>query len=425
MVWLPRELARIYGPLLAELRDALGLHLPRGEVPLLLHPQTPAAHRRLATAHGHDVLPGVWATPTSSYRSVLAWRGGREPVVLKLSIGAVIGRIRRVLREDQIARSVVMTAVFETIPPSHRAELGLDWFADVGGLVETHGGHGWLLRKLPRTVTDSDDRWLLPMFSAISPQGDGPPPLVDLIRRSGRPATEYVLETLIRPYVAALSYLLFVQGIQVEGHSQNLLLEMDERDDPTGRLVLRDFSDATVSIPLRVARRKPLPLLGSSLPAHGVPFPLAPVAADYKSNFSRKTLYRGADTVERYGLSGMVWPLNTSLTRYLKGYDGRRVERTYLELWQEASVRFLGVEPLHREDSQGIATDEALAYYLRHQDWESHGATNGHSLPEGVEPFLIERRARRRSGPVYQRLECEWGDMFLVDGLPAFFRPGF
>ncbi len=425
MVWLPRELTRIYGPLLAELRDALAPRLPRGEVPLLLHPQAPAAHRRLATAYGQRVLPGVRATPTSSYRSVLAWRGGEQPVVLKLSIGAIIGRIRRALREDQIARGVVMTAVFETIPPAHRDELGLDWFADVGGLVETHSGHGWLLRTLPRTVTDSDDRWLLPMFSAISPQDDGPPLLVDLIRRSGRPATDYVIDTLIRPYVGALSYLLFVQGIQAEGHSQNLLLEMNERDDPTGRLVLRDFSDATVSIPLRVARRKPLPLLGSGLPEHDVPFPLARVAADYKSNVSRQTLYRGADTVERYGLWGMVWPLNTSLARYFKGYDVRRIERTYLALWQEESVRFLGVKPLRRKDSKGIATDEALAYYLHHQDWESHGATNGHSLPEGVEPFLIERRARRRSGPVYQRLECAWGDIFLLDGLPVFFRPGF
>ena len=252
-----------------------------------------------------------------------------------------------------------------------------------------------------------------------------PPPLVDLIRRSGRSATEYVLETLIRPYVDALSYLVFVQGIQVEAHAQNLLLEMDERDDPTGRLVLRDFSDATVSIPLREARRKPLPLLGSGLPAHGVPFPLACIAADYRSNFARPILYRGSDTVERYGLSGMVWALNTSLARYFKRYDARRVERTYLELWQEASVRFLGVKPLIRNGSKGIATDEALAYYLSQQDWASHGATNGHSLPEGVEPFLIERRARKRSGPVYQRLGCAWGDIFLLDGLPVFFRPGF
>ena len=92
-----------------ELAAPFGHHCPAACVPLFVHPQPPAAHRRLQATFGSAALPEVWATPTASYRSVLAWRRGREPVVLKLSLGVKLGGAGRALTEAQVASGVLMS----------------------------------------------------------------------------------------------------------------------------------------------------------------------------------------------------------------------------------------------------------------------------------------------------------------------------
>ena len=130
------------------------------------------------------------------------------------------------------------------------------------------------------------------------------------------------------------------------------------------------------------------------------------------------------DTVERYGLWGFVWPINQSLARFFDRYDTRRVEQQYLELWQQAAIEYLKVRPLFRRHPKGLATDEAVAYFLRQVDWCALGARPA-CLPDAAEPLLGEGRMRRRSGRVYERLPSAWGDMFILQGVPAFFRPAF
>ncbi len=425
VVWLPRASTRLYGALESEIHDAFGVAAPDGRVPLLLHPQAPGAHRELGRVHGRALLPDVRSTPTSSYRTVLAWRPGRAPVMLKLSIGAIVSRLRRRLRENQVARGVIMSALFETVPEKHRAALGFDWCADSAGMVETMSGHGWLLRHFPRRLAVDDGLSFVPAFSLISMRGEQPPYLVDLIKRSGLRPETFVIESMLRRYVEASAYLLFVQALYVEAHTQNVLYEVDASGGLTGRFAIRDLSDTSVSIPLRLARRKALPVLPNGFLPAGAPFPLASVATDYVCNFDRPTLFRAFDTVEVYGLWGFVWAINTVLVGWFSSYDAASVVNAYLELWQEACTRYLGVRPLFRPDPHGLATDEAIAYFLRHTDWTSLGATPGHALPDAVEALLVGGRSRRRTGPVYGRVETAWGDLFLDEGHPAFFRPAF
>jgi hypothetical protein len=420
VVWIPREGARLYGPIEADFVEAFGHELPPGRVPLLLHPQQPASHARLASAHGRQTLDGVLASPTASYRSVLAWRPDRQPVVLKLSIGAVIGRIRRALREEQIARAVIMTRLFDMIPSDDRARLGLDWCREPAGLAEVGKAHGWLLRRLPATLPN---RTLIPAFSLISRRGAEEPLLVELIRRAGGRPEAFVIDRLLAPYVDALSFLLLEHGLQFEGHSQNVLLEVDEQMALTGRMVLRDLSDTSVSIPLRLAKRRPFPALDRETFPVGAPFRLASIPTDYHCNFDRAWLFRAYDTVERYGLWGFVWPINRSLSRFFEGYDAGQVERAYLTRWQRAVVTHLHVEPLFRADPIGLATDESIGWFLRHVDWRALGATPGATVPASADAVLVDTRLRRRRDASYERLETAWGDLFLDGGHPAFFAP--
>src|SRR5262249_40119761 len=152
---------------------------------LLQHPQPPPAHRRLAVFHGREPLADVRATPTSSCRSVLAWRRGRSPVILKLSLGARSSGTWRALQESPGARAVLLSGVFETIPRGKLDALGFDWFPDTAGMVETQTRHGWLLRAMPRRVALEEGRTLVPLFSLISARVDRAPLLVEQIRRSG------------------------------------------------------------------------------------------------------------------------------------------------------------------------------------------------------------------------------------------------
>jgi hypothetical protein len=423
VVWLPNALARTYGPVSAQVSASLGVRPPPGRTPLFLHAQPPPTHAALARRFGAAAIGDSWATPTASYRSVLVWTGGRRahPVVLKLSLDATVGRAYRALREGQVARAVVVSSLFDAIPASHSRELGLEWFREPAGAAETRSCTGWLLRHLPRMLSKPGGGQLVPAFSLISLERGGRPPLVRMIRDSRRQPEAFVIRDILRPYVRAIAYLLFEQGLQYEGHMQNVLLEVSRTGRLTGRMVLRDLSDTTVNLAYRIARRLPLPRLSRR---SATAFPLSTNAADFLSNFSRERVRRGSDTVERYGLWGFVWPINTVLARWFRGYDRTRVEDAYLELWQRAAIFYMNVRPLVRLRPKGMATDEAVAYYLRHTDWGMLGATAA-TLPADAEALLIEGRARRRAGRVYDRVESPWGDLYLRKNLPEFFRPSY
>ena len=167
VAWIPNGMARRYGPVDAALRDALGIAPVRGHAPLFLHPQPPIAHKSLGRKYGAEPLAGVSATSTASFRSIVVWRrsGDGGPAILKLSIGAVIGKLRRSLRENQIARAVVISSLFDTIPTRDRERLGFDWFPEPAGVAETDSRHGWLVRRLPGLLRRPGTTSLLPFFS--------------------------------------------------------------------------------------------------------------------------------------------------------------------------------------------------------------------------------------------------------------------
>lgn len=425
VVWLPRDAVRMYGAVDAGLHAAFGRPAPRGRAPLLLHPQAPAAHRRLREVHGHAVLEGVSATPTASFRTVVAWCDDRDPVLLKLSLGASIGTMRRSLTEYYLVTGILVSHLLDTIPHARRRTLGLDWFPEPAGAVEASSGTGWILRHFPAMMREPGAGDLVPVFSLVAALRDKEPMLVGLIRESGLRPEHFVVDRLLRPYVTVLAHLLLEEGLQLQGHGQNVLVEVDRQRGLTGRIVLRDLVDSSVNVALRLARQKPLPRLGPGLMPRSTPFPLVRSAIDYRGSAGRRWPVAAADTVERWGLRAFVWSVNASLSRYFPGYRRDRVEREYLELWRDEVIRHLAVDPVIREEPQGLPTDEALTWYLSHADWTKAGGTNGARLPRSAEALPHEGRLRRKVGPVYQRVESAWGDLYVDRGSPAFFRPAF
>ena len=56
VVWVPKASARAYGPVADELRAAFAVEIPDGRTAMFLHPQPPAAMRRLARSNGRRLL---------------------------------------------------------------------------------------------------------------------------------------------------------------------------------------------------------------------------------------------------------------------------------------------------------------------------------------------------------------------------------
>lgn len=425
VIWLPANLTRTYGNVEDNLRAAFSCRSPPGKSALLIHPQPPAAHRRLAEEYGEATLSKVLATATASYRSLLTVHPDHSPVILKLSVGAVVGGLRRGVKEKPLASAVVISSILDTIPDRIRRGLNVDWFSEPCGVVDVKSRKGWLLRTFPRHTPQRRRSTLVPMFSLISKHPERHVPLlVEMILNSDQRAETFILEKLLKPYVSALAYLLFVQGIAIEGHPQNVLFEVDDSQSLTGRVVIRDLSDASVNIALRVARNKPLPVFPSGFLPGTAPFSQATAAADHQCSPSQPAVLRARDVVECFGLKTFVWCLNTSVARFFPRFNSGKVEKAYLGLWQEAAVEHFNLRPPLREPG-GISTDGTMAHLFRIIDWQSLGATNNANLPGKVESLRLKGRLRRRSGRVYQRLECSWGDLYLDENLPAFFRPAF
>jgi hypothetical protein len=240
---------------------------------------------------------------------------------MKLSLGAIIATTRRSLRENQVARAVLISSLFETIPASVRNRLGFDWFAEPCGMVETKSRHGWLLRRWPHFFLAGRAGSLIPTFSLISRSGDQPPLLVRLARRSRKSPEQFLLDTIVAPFIKVMAYLLFEEGLQYEGHAQNVLWEINQAENLTGRMILRDLADSSVNLAFRAAREKTIPKFPNGFVASGARFPVAGEAADYRTNAGRWRVLRGFDTVEGYGLWNFLWVLNQTMARFVSGYD--------------------------------------------------------------------------------------------------------
>jgi hypothetical protein len=425
VVWLPADCVRTYGPLTHGVRAAFGVTIPRGRTPLLLHPQPPASHRRLRRQYGSIPLAGVTATPTASYRTVLARAGDRPPVMLKLSMGARVGRLRRAITEYYLVTGIVVSHLLGMIPAAQRRRLGFDWFPEPAGAVETDGATGWMLREFPAMMFEQRAGDLVPVFSLIAPRGDRPPMLVDMIRQSGMRPEAFIVEKLLLPYVGVMAHLLLDEGVQLQGHAQNVLVEVHAETHALGRIVLRDLTDSSVNLALRLAKGKPLPAFERGFLPATTPFPVIRSVTDHAGSAERHRPIAASDTVEKYGLKAFVWSINTSLARYFKRYDAHSVERHFLVAWQDEVKRHLRVDPELSTTPWGLATDEALAYYLAHVDWASAGSRRGITLPASAEPLPSGKRFQRRAGPVYDCVESHWGDLYLDRGRPVAQRPAF
>lgn len=417
---LARE-ARAYGPVREKLASAFGLRVPPGKVPLFVHPQS----RALFGGKLHR--SNITVRPTASSRSLVAQAPGHSPQVLKAGIDCLINTRWRGFEEQQITRALVISRLLESteLPPH------LDWFREVCGAATDVAGRsqgnwpgtrtsGWLLRELPRCLTRGTTT-LVPLFSLVSHVDGAPSQLERMIARARQPAATFVVERIITPLVRAYAHLALVEGLFGEMHSQNVLYEVDRDGMLTGHLVIRDLTDMFLNIPLRVAQGRPLPALPRDLLPPDRPLELAWVATDaFIMEWTGRT-HQAHMCICTHGMQGSIFVLHRALRRAHPELTLRSLKTAYLKMWHGEVLARLGLDAAIQPGLAGLPFDEAVAAYLGSRDWR----------PVGQPCKLPTRKGLRRisaAAPAGTRalaIDTPWGEIFVVDGVPAWLRPAF
>jgi hypothetical protein len=216
-----------------------------------LHRYTEFLARAHALEAGEQGLR-LWATPTSSTRTLLAWPAG-EPgraFFAKLSLHSRLFGDRGLTRR-RIAASVGLSHFVQQC----RNDLpsGISYFPETYGLSPRWmGDNGTLFRSLPEDVQGG--LVPAPLFALMGGSMEHPPLFVELVRRYGARAFEVLDEVLLAKFAVLWVDLVFDFGLILEAHGQDLLLMLSADLAPVGGFCYRDFEGLTVDWALRRAR---------------------------------------------------------------------------------------------------------------------------------------------------------------------------
>ncbi|MEK7357376.1 MAG: IucA/IucC family C-terminal-domain containing protein, partial [Bdellovibrionota bacterium] len=213
------------------------------------------------------------ATLSSSMRSWVIWslKNPTDFIGEKTSIAVVVGMDRK-NDVDKLERANAITQVTKEIPAKDKKTYGFDMLVEpvTQNTATTKGGkhYGNITRVFPTMAHANGKPRFIPGFSLTSPDPKGGLPLlVQMIEASGLPAEEYIAKNIIEPLVRSYAYLTFQHGIVGEPHQQNVLFELNEKGQLTGRVLYRDLDAFKPDIELRHLRNlSDEPFLGAKRP---------------------------------------------------------------------------------------------------------------------------------------------------------------
>lgn len=230
----------------------------RDQVLFPVHPMTLSYYRAFLAASAArsaaDDGIRVLAIPTSSVRTVLAWRDGAPDtaVFLKLSLppSPIFGDRR--IWASKGAACIGLTKLLEESSTNGCSDLF--YLAEVLTLVpRTILDGGVIVRRIPREVKEG--RILLaPLFALFGGGTKHRPLLLTLAERGGVSPKEFVEDTLCAHFARIWLQSSLNFGLLPECHGQNLLLSLSPSLRPTGRFYYRDFDGLSVDWGLRQTR---------------------------------------------------------------------------------------------------------------------------------------------------------------------------
>lgn len=260
--WLPMEKFQIAG--VDDASNLLGIEVKRtnknGEkqVLFLVHPESEDIYSSLVG--NSEMGPKFMATATSSSRTLLVWPEQNPEKVFfgKLSLNKEISSVVRTIPKGEVARSVGTTLILQAERYLPKDFL---YFPEVFGVMPKGWGRGgMILRSIPKEIQQGELR-LIPLFALYTKGKQKESPIIEMIRKSGMRSDLFIIEKIIRPFVKQWVDLAVNQGIAIEAHAQNVLMEVDASGIITGKFIYRDFGGFNIDLNFRRSHNLSVPQL--------------------------------------------------------------------------------------------------------------------------------------------------------------------
>lgn len=256
--WVSRRCLYVYGRQLFTHREpalfsGTGLH---ERVLFAIHP---ASHARyggfLKRAQAEDATAQgltIWAVPTSSTRTFLAWPDGspERAVFFKTSLYSPILGDRR-LDRNKVACSVGLSAVMQESASLLPGDLSF-LPEPVGYIPRTQLDGGMVVRSVPQELVESKSI-PVPLFSLMSRVPQQEPLLMKMHRNGGVDPLEFVEDVLCARFARLWLETYVRLGLILEAHGQDLMLELSPDLSKWRRFLYRDFEGLQVDWQLRRA----------------------------------------------------------------------------------------------------------------------------------------------------------------------------
>jgi siderophore synthetase component len=277
----------------------------------LIHPESENFYSEITKKYPAEV--GVFeASSTASSRTVLVRPKGRTVpnFFAKLSLDVKLGGVTRTVPLGEVARSVGLSrygSAFEKERPGPFTIM-----KEVMGISPKGWERGgMILRQIPDSVTKNKAS-LVPLFSLYAKSGNEPTVLEEMAKRAKMKPSDFFAEKILKPFYEGWVDWNVNGAITMEAHAQNVLLEVDEKGNPTGKFVHRDLGgfNLDTSSPLYKERAK-LDVFTD-------------LNTDYHQQFSAKARNQSLRT---YFDGGFLFNVDKELERIEPGYKKGSIQK--------------------------------------------------------------------------------------------------
>ncbi|OFZ12805.1 MAG: hypothetical protein A2Z20_10670 [Bdellovibrionales bacterium RBG_16_40_8] len=219
------------------------------QVLFMVHPESETFYAELL--RNADIGPEYEGTPTASARTLLVWKKDNPELFFfaKLSLNKEIGGVIRTISESEVPRSVGTSMALnggrKTLSKNF-AYLREFW----GVMPRGFNRGGMILREVPKELITGKLK-LTPVFALYTSTQDTSAPMLAMIKRSGLDSMQFILEKFLRPFAVHFLNMTIKQGISMEPHGQNLLVELNDNGDLTNTFYHRDFGGFNIDFEYR------------------------------------------------------------------------------------------------------------------------------------------------------------------------------
>ena len=298
---------------------------------LFVHPESETFYLPLTSKH--EFAGTVQVRATASGRTSLVRLGDNPPqyCFVKFSLDVKLGKSIRTISRAESVQSVGISKYIS----SRKKELSdtFQFIAEPLGVIPKGWARGGqIIRPVPSEILQNKTH-LVPLFSLTAPQPDGSTLFERMARKSGLDPYTFARERILRPFLKGWTEWAIDGGLSMAAHSQNVLIELNNEGNPTGRFFHRDMGGMNLDLESPGARR-----FAGSLPVFST------LASDYHQDFRIKAR---ETSIKTYFQNRFLYNIDKDVSRLVSTYPkGKLLSDLWVELGE--SIRNHSLLPMDR-----------------------------------------------------------------------------